>query len=138
MARTLIVALCCSFVALGGAPAAADDSVVEVSRKDCKRLLRHEPRADVEYKPGVDVRGAPVAPADVPGSPVIKLPKTIDIPIGIDLEEKYGLGAGGKYTGEATIGTVSVRKGRVYWNGKLLGDAEQARIAEACRRTYGR
>jgi len=138
MGRTLIVAFCCSFVALGGAPAVADDSVVEVSRKDCKRLLRHEPRADVEYKPGVDVRGKPVAPADVPGSPAIKLPKTINIPIGIDLEEKYGLGAGGKYTGEATIGTVKVRKGRVYWNNELLGDAEQARIAEACRRTYGR
>jgi len=138
MRRTLIVALCCTFVALGGAPAADDDSVLEVSRKDCKRLLRHEPRADVEYKPGVDVRGKPVAPADVPGSPAIKLLKTINIPIGIDLEKKYGLGAGGQYTGEATIGTISVRKGRVYWNNQLLGDAEQARIARACRQAYGR
>ena len=138
MRRTMIFVLCCTFVALGGGPVAADGSVLEVSRKDCKRLLRHEPRADVEYKPGVDVRGKPVAPADVPGSSAIKLPKTINIPIGIDLEKKYGLGAGGKYTGESTIGTVSVRKGRVYWNNEPLGDTEQARIAAACRKTYGR
>jgi len=138
MRRTLTIVLCCTFVALGGGPAVADGSVLEVSRKDCRRLLRHEPRADVEYKAGVDVRGKPVAPADVPGSLAIKLPKTINIPIGIDLEEKYGLGAGGKYTGEATIGTISVRKRRVYWNKQLLGDAEQARIAEACRKAYGR
>lgn len=138
MRRTMIIVLCCTFVAPGVGGVAAGGTVLEVSREDCRRLLRHEPRADVEYKPGVDVRGKPVAPADVPGSPAIELPKTITIPIGIDLEERYGLGAGGRYTGEATIGTVSVRKGRVYWNKQLLGDAEQARIAEACRRTYGR
>ena len=50
MRRTMTIVLCCTFVALGGAEGAADSSVLEVSRKDCKRLLRHEPRGDVEYK----------------------------------------------------------------------------------------
>ena len=57
--------------------------------------------------------------------------------IGIDLDEKYGLGSGGKYTGTAKIGKVTVKRGQVYWNGQPLGNQEQGAIAAACRRMYG-
>ena len=94
------------------------------------------PAPDVAYKPGVDVYGRRVAPADLGGGSPIKLPKEITIDIGIDLEEKYGLGAGGTYTGTADIGKVKVKDGRVTFNGQPLGDQEQQAIAEACRKTY--
>ena len=41
---------------------------VVISGQDCQRLVRHVPAPDVAYKPGVDVHGKPVAPADLPGS----------------------------------------------------------------------
>lgn len=121
-------------VAFGAAPAAADQ--VRVSKRDCQNLVRHQ-AASAEYKPGVDAHGRRVAPADVGGGSSIKVPTEITIDIGIDLAEKYGLGAGGKYSGEAAIGKVSVKGDQVYWNGTPLGDGERNAIAAACRRQYG-
>ena len=112
---------------LAGAVAPAIGDEIAVNRKDCKRVPRYAPSADVEYKPGIDVGG---------GSP-IKIPDEITIPIGIDLDEKYGLGAGGKYTSEATIGMVKVRGGRVYYDGKPIDEGDQAAIAAACKKMCG-
>ncbi len=38
-------------------PAAAEEAKIKFTKKDCRRLVRHQARADVAYKPGVDVRG---------------------------------------------------------------------------------
>ena len=64
---------------------------VPVSVADCQRLVRHQPRADVEYKPGVDVHGKAVVPADLGGGYQMKMPETIDIQIGIDLADRLAL-----------------------------------------------
>ncbi len=107
-----------------------------VSKKDCARIVDHAPSADVAYKPGTDAYGRKVVPADLGGGSPIKLPKEITIDIGIDLEEKYGLGAGGDYTGTANIGKVKVKNGRVTFNGQPLGNREQQAITAACRESY--
>ena len=107
-----------------------------VSKKDCARVVAHASSADVTYKPGTDIHGRKVAPADLGGGSPIKLPKEIIIYIGIDLEEKYGLGAGGDYTGTANIGRVKVINGRVTFNGQPLGNQEQQAMGAGCRNTY--
>ncbi len=135
---TRFIGIACILGAMALAPVAAGQSRVAVSKAECQKLVRHTPAPDVAYKPGVDVYGRKVAPADVGGGSPIRLPEAITIDIGIDLEEKYGLGAGGKYTGEATVGKVTVRGGRVYWNGQPLDAGGQAAVADACRRIYGR
>ncbi|WP_173985479.1 hypothetical protein [Magnetospirillum sp. SS-4] len=38
--------------------------VITITKADCSRLIQHRASADVAYKPGVDVRGKPVASAD--------------------------------------------------------------------------
>lgn len=43
---------------------------VYVTRSDCARLLSYQPSPDVTYKPGQDVHGNYVAPADLPGSQI--------------------------------------------------------------------
>lgn len=43
---------------------------VYVTRSDCARLLTFHPSPDVAYKPGQDVHGKYVAPADLPGSQI--------------------------------------------------------------------
>ncbi|MDA0675744.1 MAG: hypothetical protein O3A88_05210 [Proteobacteria bacterium] len=87
----------------------------------------------MQYEPGRDARGRDVAPADLPGAPSFALPETIRIDLGINVAEKYGLGAGSRYTGEGVIGTVTVRNGRAYLNGQPMDAGERNAIAEACR-----
>ncbi|MBM3582845.1 MAG: hypothetical protein FJX37_12875 [Alphaproteobacteria bacterium] len=121
--------------AAGVFAASAKGSSVKLSRSECSRIVKHQSSA--EYKPGTDARGKKVKEADLPGGSPIKLPETISIDIGFDLDKKYGLGSGGKYTGESVIGKVTVKGDKVYWNDKPLDQRDQAAIAEACRQTYG-
>ena len=123
------------FAPIGSDAADATDSTVKVSKSECRRISKHQSTAD--YKPGVDARGKKVKDADMPGGSPIKMPETISIDIGVDLEKKYGLGSGGKYTGEGKVGTVTVKGDKVFFNGQPLDQRDHAAIAEACRKTYG-
>ena len=139
MKRPLITAVACLLLpSLAATGVGAAESTIHVTRTDCRNVVRHSPSADVEYQPGTDVYGRRVAPADLGGPQPIDIPDEISIAIGIDLAEKFGFGAGGRYESEGNVGTVTVKGGKTYWNGKLLGDAEQHAILEACRKIYGK
>ena len=63
-------ALLAATLAGGWASARAQDAAavsegpkVRIAKKDCRRLVRHQPAADVAYQPGVDVRGNKVVGA---------------------------------------------------------------------------
>ena len=138
---TAAVLIACALVLPGHASAQSAPkktaSTVTLSKKDCQSVVQHTPAADVEYKPGTDVSGRKVAPADAPGSASpIKIPDEVNIDIGFNLKEKYGLGSTGAFTGESVIGKATVKGGRVYYDGKPLDNADQQSIAAACRNTY--
>ena len=64
---------------------------VVISGQDCQRLVRHVPAPDVAYKPGIDVHGKAVAPADLPGGGAgFKLPDHIEFNYTIN-PVNYGL-----------------------------------------------
>ena len=121
---------------------------VPVSVADCQRLVRHQPRADVEYQPGVDVHGKAVVPADLGGGYQMKMPETIDIQIGIDLADRLALrdsrktqqSSGGQglqrkvmpFSGTAPLGMLSVRGNDLYWNDERLLPQDEALLASAC------
>jgi hypothetical protein len=113
------------------APASAE---IAISRKDCSRLVNHEPAPDVTYQPGVDVHGRPVAPADLGGGQQIQLPDVIYIPIEVLIQDKYGIPANSVlYDATALVGVVSVRGNRVYFEDQELTDPEVAALEQACR-----
>ena len=113
------------------APASAE---IAISRKDCQRLVNHEPAPDVTYQPGVDVHGRPVAPADLGGGSQIELPDVIYIPIEVLIQDKYGIPANSVlYDATALVGVVAVRGNQVYFEDKLLSDPEVAALEAACR-----
>ncbi|CUW40443.1 protein of unknown function [Magnetospirillum sp. XM-1] len=62
--------------------------VITISKPDCSRLVSHTPSADVAYKPGVDVRGRPVVPADADPKQAEfakkVLPEVLEIPLTIN------------------------------------------------------
>jgi hypothetical protein len=111
---------------------------VVVTARDCRRLVRHVPSA--EYKPGVDVRGRPVAPADVPGSRQIKIPDRFEFDITVKVYEAIGaIAPKGLGDTNLTVGRVAIdAMGAVTFNGEPLGDAAEAAIAEACRELLAR
>jgi hypothetical protein len=127
--------------------AAAED--IPFSPKDCQQLVHHVPNADVEYKPGVDVHGNAVAPADMGGGYQLDLPQTIDIQIGVDLADRLGLRDAKKhgapparrampFSGYAPLGTLSIKGNEAYWNGARITPQDEVVLAEACRQGLGR
>lgn len=49
--------------------AAANGATVKVTRETCNHVVAHQPAADVAYRPGVDVNGNSVAPANLNNGP---------------------------------------------------------------------
>ncbi|MEQ8193559.1 MAG: hypothetical protein RIB59_03630 [Rhodospirillales bacterium] len=114
-------------------PAAAAQAVqVTVTKADCQRIVQHVPSADVEYKPGVDVYGRKVAPADLGGSPQIKLPETITFDLKIDMTG-LGTSSAGDVFGEPSLGKVSIQGHQVYFNGQPIGGIGQAELVRKCK-----
>jgi hypothetical protein len=113
----------------------ADAQTVTIRTTDCASFVSHMPTSDVAYKPGVDVRGRAVAPADLDGGVRIKPPEELTIPITIDLQKRLGIPVDPKQyqTQNFTVGTVTWKDGRGYFNGQPLQSEESARLAELCQ-----
>jgi hypothetical protein len=114
----------------------AEERAIEITRADCNLLVKHVPAPDVEYQPGQDVYGNPVAPADLDGGYQVTLPETILIPITVELQERFGIPANSVlYKGEAEIGVaeVSLDGERVTFNGQELTSPEARALAVACQ-----
>lgn len=116
-------------------PLSAAAVTVTVTDDDCTRLTAHVPDPGVAYRPGVDADGEAVIPADLGGGLRIEAPKEIEIPIQIDLQRKIGVPVNPDQfqTKDTTVGTVTWRDGRVFYNGQPLLDEETARIARLCQ-----
>ena len=122
-------------------PAGAQDGYLTISEADCSRLAKHYPADDVTYQPGRDVRGKPVAPADLPseeggGNPLI-MPEAVVIPIEVDLFDRYGIPANNaNFKGDVFIGevVVDVASGRAIFNGQPLQSDDEAELAARCQR----
>jgi len=119
--------------------AAAHDSqeaaTVKISQADCAALVGHVPAADVAFKPGVDLAGRPVAPADPNAAPTLVLPERFSIPISVDLRKRLGIPADpSQYqTGHFTIGTVVWRDGAAWFNGQPLQSQASRDLAALCQ-----
>ncbi len=109
----------------------------------CRALVKHTPRADVAYQPGVDAAGNAVAPADLPGQPQIKMPDKIQIPLTVSLAQAAHLNTS-QYpfnqigTGsEALIGMITVQGDKVFFNDQPLSDTQQDNLAVLCMKPNG-
>src|SRR5262245_17470208 len=116
--------------------AAAAQDRVTIDTANCQLLMRHALAPDVTYRPGVDVQGRAVAPADLPGDSSLNLPR--DIPINIEIPVSTLLGRNSPYlTRDAKIqvGQVLVQPdGRVLFNGQPVTDEGRNQLIGVCRR----
>jgi len=113
----------------GGAALAAEE--LKLTKRVCNKAVRHVPTADATYQPGVDVRGRPVAPADIGGGSAIRLPDSYSINLEIDLFQNFGIPLDPRLQGtDLSVGRIDIRGNDVYFNGQpLQDDAERAFVA---------
>ena len=125
------VSISCALPSPGAAQSPGGPRQVKISKRDCQRLVRHVPSADVAYKPGVDARGRPVASADAGGRKPLRLPSSFTFDITFDLGALAG-GAGA----ELTVGSVryDINSGSLTFNGQPLTDPAQSELAARCQR----
>lgn len=115
-------------LALWPACVAADE--LRLTRADCRNLVVHEPAPGVAYRPGVDVHGKAVAPADLGGSAA---GAAQEITIQLERDMLRGQGRGG-VEANAGLGTLTIRNGRAYLNGEPLHGWDQEVLLDACRK----
>jgi hypothetical protein len=102
-----------------------------VPEKECEYLTAYQPSADTEYQPGVDVHGKPVMEADLTPS-VIKPPEKYSFDITVDVAKFLGRTVPAGLMGEAKMGTITVEKGQVKFNGDPLEGDEVATLKALC------
>ncbi|MBN9525538.1 MAG: hypothetical protein J0H82_05005 [Alphaproteobacteria bacterium] len=108
--------------------------VFMLNRGDCERIgTVYRPAPDVAYKPGVDVHGRPVAPADLPNGYEGVLPDQIVIPLTVPLRRyapQVPAVAGSEiYAGAVTLDLAS---GKLFLNGRPLEPDDGQALAAAC------
>ena len=118
----------------GPPPAVSAEGKVTISKRDCQRLVRHQARADVVFKPGVDVRGNKVTGANLNRDQEIKLPREFSFNLNIDIAQKYGLDAKG-LSADMAIGKVTVKGRNVYFKDQRLDSGDHAAVTAQCKKT---
>ncbi len=97
---------------------------VAVSAADCVKLAA--------YAAGVSTTGKAVVPADLNGGYKIDAPTDFDLPVRVDLRRDYGFQESLLKYGEIPAAAVQVQDGRVFLNGKAIGNADADLIAKTC------
>src|SRR5260370_28888084 len=104
----------------GGASVSADGRVV-VSSKACADVVAHVPDAGVAYRPGVDVNGNPVAPADLPDSASPIAADNFPIFLTLDLKKRFRVPEAGKlFKLQEVVGLIAVQGDTVFFNGQPI------------------
>ncbi len=115
MLKTLLIYLIFSLISF---PVLADDEspVAEL----CRTAQKHKADDDVAYKPGVDVSGNPVIPADLNAQPA-PIPENIAIPLTVNLAERFHIAIPEGMELKPDVGMIYVyRDGRVIYNDQDL------------------
>lgn len=141
LARTVALCAFAAASSLAVTGFAQTPVTVTVTKSDCTRLVKHLPDPGVAYEPGVDVRGRPVAPADLGAGGNLALPEAFELDIEIDLQERFGVPANrALFDADAELGRVVVgRDGRAFFNDAPLHDEAVATLIDRCQDIfYGR
>ncbi|MEH6524849.1 MAG: hypothetical protein V7723_02160 [Sneathiella sp.] len=119
------------------AQAFAEDVELEVSKKNCSRITKYVADADVDFKPGVDVHGKAVVPADLDGQQ-IKIPDTIFINLALPFKDLLNNYNPKLKNAEVYVGLIeyNISSGRMLYNGQELSDPALNAIARECQKRY--
>lgn len=120
----------------------AEEIRIEATKEDCQRIEKHVARNDVNYKPGVDVRGRPVKPADLNSTPLIDLDEIV-IDLSLPIKELFSAGRPLRddlAAAEVKVGTIryNMKSGKFFFNDQELADPALNAIAAECNKRYSK
>lgn len=119
-------------VLLAPLPGAAESLNLTITRQDCRLLQPYEAETgqDPSYKPGVDVEGNSVAPADLDGGTRFRIPESFSFPLEVTPFP------GSAFSSSAIrLGRIRVdSEGRAFWNGEPLSARDRYLVAQECRK----
>lgn len=95
----------------------------------CVNLATYAPSPDITYKPGVDVYGRPVVPADLPNS----AGAAVSQPIPILLDARRLTGVSRQPGVYPLLITVDPKSGIAMLNGRLIDRTDEITLAKLCR-----
>lgn len=119
LAAALLVSV--SSMAFAKDPTDGNSENIAVQTMICKKLYVHTPSADTNYKPGVDVNGNAVAPADLPSTTNFAAAPGdyIEVPMTVDLAQRLNQPIPEGVKMEGIIGNLRLYKdGRINYNGQ--------------------
>ncbi len=127
--RSTLIFLIYAAVSLAFAAPSWAGPRVDISAKDCRRLVKYAPSGGVAYKPGADVRGKKVKSADLGDNLRITVPDVLSFPLDMDLID-YGI------TSLTSIGVVTfdLQTGKLFYNGQPLSGGAEVELAAKCRK----
>ena len=132
-----IFALFTFYVAASGAKA-ADAVKVQITKKDCARVVEHVPADDVAYRAGVDAHGRAVKPADLPGS-TLKVPVPDVLEFDIAFNPLSGSSKSRFAETSLSVGKIryDINRRKITFNGQPMADDELVVLAAKCKEIMG-
>jgi len=111
----------------------AANTKVKMSARDCRKLVQHQTQANINYRPGVDVRGRKVTSADLGGGNKLKLPSKVEFNIAFNPLKGSAASRFGETS--ASMGKVKydISKNAFTFNGQPMNDRAMADMARKCR-----
>jgi len=123
-------------VIVASAPSRAAERTIAIARSDCELAVRYVTPPGVDYQPGVDVNGRPVAPADLDDGRRLQLPESIPVFITDNLRRRFHVPHhSALYDTDAVAGIVELRlsDNRLTIGVVEIGSAEADALAATCR-----
>lgn len=120
LALTTALLVSASGMTFAADPTDGKSDALAVEKMICQQLYVHQPAADVAFKPGVDVDGKAVAPADLPAEGAsITAPDYVEVPLTVDLAQRLNQPVPDGVKLEGVIGNLRLYKdGRINYNGE--------------------
>lgn len=112
------------------------DGRIVITRDLCNQVnVEHHPAPDVNYRPGVDVYGNPVVPADLPSAAPSYGGVGTSSSTDLLITPQNRVVTRGGVTGETYVGRVTVDPaGRVALNGQPIDSSTQGQLQQLCAR----
>ena len=107
------------FVAIYAIPVSASETNVIISKKDCGQLIHHQYYRDIDFNPGVDIRGKKLKRAEYLGDERLTLPKEFSFNLNLDIAKNYGLDANG-LSAVMAVGRIKIKDRTIYFNDRKL------------------
>ena len=108
------------------------DSKVTISKTDCLAVLEHQSHLDVEYQPGINIRGKKVKKAELFGSQKLGMQDEYTFDLSLNIAKKYGI-ENKNISSVMLLGNIKLRDGELYFNHGKMNSRDTQAIRKKCR-----